>query len=98
MGFIGALVAMAFFYAINASTTVDTFQSWTCRWRLVNMTAQPRFGTLCRQSEAGLILAVLLVPLELFVLVTAFFQVFLERKVTAASHNHGGREVSPAMS
>lgn len=89
---------MAFFYAINASTTVDTFQSWTCRWKQVRMKAQPRFGTLCRQSEAGLILAVLLVPLELFVLATAFFQVFLERRASAVSHKHGDREASPPMS
>ncbi|KND92659.1 hypothetical protein TOPH_02495 [Tolypocladium ophioglossoides CBS 100239] len=98
VGFIAALVAMAFFYAINASTTIDTFQSWTCRWKQVNMTAQPHFGTLCRQSKVGLILAVLLVPLELFVLATACFQVFLERKVGAVSHKRGGRGGSPAMS
>ncbi|PNY24713.1 Uncharacterized protein TCAP_05353 [Tolypocladium capitatum] len=98
VGFVAALVAMAFFYAVDASTTVDTFQSYTCRWKQVNMTAQPRFGTLCRQSEAGLMLAVLLVPLELFVLATACFQVFLERKVSAVSHEHDDRGGSPAMS
>ncbi|POR37189.1 Uncharacterized protein TPAR_02669 [Tolypocladium paradoxum] len=98
VGFIAALVAMAFFYAINASATVDTFHSWTCRWKQVNMTAHPHFGTLCRQSEAGLILAVLVVPLELFVLAAACFQVFLERKVSAVSRMHGGKRGSPAMS
>ncbi|UNI21526.1 hypothetical protein JDV02_007507 [Purpureocillium takamizusanense] len=94
IGFIAALVAMALFYAVNASATVDTMQSWTCRWKQVGMSMQPHFGSLCRQNEAGLILAILLVPLELCVLVTACFQMFLERKFSAALR--GG--ASPAMS
>ena len=55
---------------------------------------QPHFGSLCRQSEAALVLAILLVPLELCVLVTACFQMLLERKFSAALR--GGS--SPAMS
>ncbi|KAJ6444671.1 ATP-dependent RNA helicase DBP10 [Purpureocillium lavendulum] len=96
IGFIAALVAMALFYAVNSSTTVDTFQSWTCRWKQVGMAMQPHFGSLCRQSEAGLILAILLVPLELSVLVTACFQMFLERNFNAALRSGGSG--SPAMS
>ncbi|GJN80635.1 hypothetical protein PLIIFM63780_004162 [Purpureocillium lilacinum] len=94
IGFIAALVAMSLFYAVNASTTVDTVQSWTCRWKQVGMSMQPHFGSLCRQSEAALVLAILLVPLELCVLVTACFQMLLERKFSAALR--GGS--SPAMS
>ena len=63
-------------------------------WKQVGMSMQPHFGSLCRQSEAALVLAILLVPLELCVLVTACFQMLLERKFSAALR--GGS--SPAMS
>lgn len=84
IGFIAALVAMSLFYAVNASSTVDSLQSWTCRWTAVPTTAQPHFGALCKQSQAGVILSVLLVPLEAAILGVAGYQAVLERKATRA--------------
>ncbi|KID89185.1 hypothetical protein MGU_03870 [Metarhizium guizhouense ARSEF 977] len=90
VAFIASLVAMVFFYAINASTTVDSFQSWTCRWKSVPMSTRPYFGTLCRESQTSLALAVLLVPLELLILVTACFQAVMEKKVEVILHLRDG--------
>ncbi|RFU75656.1 hypothetical protein TARUN_6591 [Trichoderma arundinaceum] len=84
VGFIASLVAMALFYAVNSSSTVDSLQSWTCRWNDIPMTTQPHFGTLCNQSQAGVALAVLLVPLEAIILAAAGYQAVLERRVTKA--------------
>ncbi|EFY85637.1 hypothetical protein J3458_008971 [Metarhizium acridum] len=90
VAFIASLVAMVFFYAINASTTVDSFHSWTCRWKSVPMSTRPYFGTLCRESQASLALAVLLVPLELLILVTACFQAIMEKKMEVILHLRDG--------
>lgn len=80
VGFAAALIGIAFFYAVNASTTVDTLQSWSCQWSYTNMTVAPYFGTLCRQSEAGLYLSVILVPVEFVAVMVAGAQMGLERK------------------
>ncbi|KAK4194732.1 hypothetical protein QBC40DRAFT_353066 [Triangularia verruculosa] len=64
IGLIASLISVVFFYAVNASDTVDTFTSWTCRWQEIPMGQQPDWGTLCRQSYAGLYLAILLIPVE----------------------------------
>jgi hypothetical protein len=79
ISFIVALVAMVFYYAVNSSGEVDTIQSWSCRWRDVVMMTEPRFGTLCRQNEAGLALSVMLVPLELVLLCVTGYQLVLAR-------------------
>ncbi|KAL7795745.1 hypothetical protein V8C37DRAFT_27297 [Trichoderma ceciliae] len=84
VGFIASLVAMALFYAVNASSTVDSLQSWSCRWNDVPMTIQPHFGALCKQSQAGVVLSVLLVPLEAAILAVAGYQALLERQATKA--------------
>ncbi|OTA07886.1 tryptophanyl-tRNA synthetase [Trichoderma parareesei] len=84
IGFVASLVAMSLFYAVNASTTVDSLQSWSCRWKDVPMRTQPHFGTLCRQSEAGVALSVMLVPLEAAILAVAGYQVVLERQAARA--------------
>ncbi|KAM0472647.1 hypothetical protein ACHAPX_008608 [Trichoderma viride] len=84
IGFIASLVAMSLFYAVNSSSTVDSLQSWTCRWTAVPTTAQPHFGALCKQSQAGVILSVLLVPLEAAILGAAGYQAILEQKATRA--------------
>lgn len=81
---IASLVAMSLFYAANASSTVDNLQSWTCRWNDVPMTMQPHFGTLCKQNQAGVVLSVLLVPLEAAILAVAGYQAVLERQATKA--------------
>lgn len=81
VGFVGALVAIGFYYAANASGSVDMVQSWSCRWEHVAMGSRPHFGTLCKQSKAGLALATLLVPLQIIVLGVAGFQVTLDGKV-----------------
>ncbi|KAI0393624.1 hypothetical protein F5Y17DRAFT_302524 [Xylariaceae sp. FL0594] len=87
-GFVAALVAITFFYAVNASTMADTLQSWSCRWApAASMRVQPYFGTVCRESRAALYLAVILVPLELVTLTAAGAQMTLERKAAARASN-----------
>ena len=98
MGFVAALIAMAFFYTVNASIEVDTLQSWSCRWRQVNMTQRPHFNTLCGQSRAAVALAVLLVPLELLVLAVAVVQARLERRARLAAAARSGSPVRKAES
>ncbi|KAJ2983482.1 hypothetical protein NUW58_g6243 [Xylaria curta] len=83
VGFVAALIGIAFFYAVNASTTVDTLQSWSCQWGYTDMTLEPHFGTLCQQSEVALYLAVILVPVEAITLMVAGVQMALERKSRA---------------
>lgn len=80
--FVAALTAMAVFYGVNTSDRADTVQSWSCRWEDVFMTAGPHFGTLCKQSRAGLYLSVLLVPLELVAFAAAGYQLLLERNAS----------------
>ncbi|CAM1502863.1 Fc.00g076390.m01.CDS01 [Cosmosporella sp. VM-42] len=98
VAFIASTIAMAFFYAVNASATTDSFQSWTCRWRDVSMMVQPHFGTLCKQSEAGVALAVLLVPLESIILGVAAYQAVLERQLDRATRGSERKAGSPALS
>ncbi len=74
---------MAFFYAINASETVDTLLSWTCRWTSLNMSQRPHFATLCKESQAGLYLSILLIPVEALVLALASWQLKLQKHTTA---------------
>ncbi|KAK2590238.1 hypothetical protein QQS21_012084 [Conoideocrella luteorostrata] len=93
-GFIASLIAVVMFFAINTSATDETFQSWVCRWKTVPMSTRPHFGTLCKESQAALALAVLLVPLELIILATAGFQVILEKKAGTVARSRG----SPTLS
>lgn len=90
VAFIASLVAMVLFYAINTSTIDETYQSWVCRWRHIPMSTRPRFGTLCKESQAALALAAVLVPLELIVVATACFQAVLERKNGGMARPRGG--------
>ncbi|KAH7160055.1 hypothetical protein B0J13DRAFT_519479 [Dactylonectria estremocensis] len=98
IGFIAAMIAMCFFYAINTSTTADSFQSWTCRWKDVTMMTKPHFGTLCKQSKAGLGLSVLLVPLEAVILGVAGYQASLQRQLNQDARGPERKAGSPAMS
>lgn len=75
-----SIVSISVFYSINASTTTDSFQSWTCRWKHVDMQIQPHFGTLCNQSQASVGLSVMLVPLEIIILGMAACQILLKRR------------------
>jgi hypothetical protein len=79
IGLAGALVAVVFYYAVNASDVSDSFLSWTCRWRDVPMSQAPHWGTLCQQGHAGLYLAILLIPVEVVALALAVFQMKVER-------------------
>src|SRR5690348_6918772 len=83
VGLIVALVAVALFYAINASTTADTMQSWTCRWEAVVMTVSPHFGTLCKEVKTGLYMSILLIPLEIALLGVAGWQLIVKRQASA---------------
>ncbi|KAI3337613.1 hypothetical protein HD806DRAFT_44589 [Xylariaceae sp. AK1471] len=96
IGFVAVLVAISLFYAVNASTTVDTLQSWSCQWGYANMSIQPYFGTLCRQSKTALYLSVVLVPVELITLTVAGVQMGLERK--ASGFEPSRKPHSPALS
>jgi hypothetical protein len=89
-----ALIAIIFFYAVNASDTVDTFLSWTCRWKSVSMSQQPHWGMLCRESWAGLYLSILLIPVEAIALGLAGYQLKVERHTNAYAR---ARKGSPAM-
>ncbi|ROW14415.1 hypothetical protein VPNG_03936 [Cytospora leucostoma] len=90
VGFVAAIVAMAIFYAINTSTTVDTLLSWTCRWQALSMTQAPYFGTLCGQSRGSVYLAVILVPLEAIALCVAGWQLKTEKHAAAYSRARQG--------
>ncbi|KAI1173910.1 hypothetical protein F4777DRAFT_416765 [Nemania sp. FL0916] len=96
VAFIAALVGISLFYAVNASTTVDTLQSWSCQWGYANMKVAPYFGTLCNQSEAALYLSVILVPVEFIAMVVAGGQMGLERKAKAFVPTP--KQGSPALS
>lgn len=89
IGLIVALVAVALFYAINASTTADTMQSWTCRWEAVVMTVPPHFGTLCKEAKTGLYMSILLIPLESALLGVAGWQLIVERQASAFGFSVG---------
>jgi hypothetical protein len=91
-----ALVATIFHFAVAASEEVDTVQSWSCRWRHAVMMQEPHFGTLCRQSKAGVGLVVALVPLEVVVAFVAIVQVVLAKGLRG--HVEGGRRKSPTPS
>ncbi|KAI0178224.1 hypothetical protein BJ166DRAFT_42749 [Pestalotiopsis sp. NC0098] len=82
-GFAASMIAMIFFYAVNASTTVDTLQSWSCQWESVEMRVQPYFGTLCRESKTALYLSVILVPVEAIILSLAGYQWMLEKRAAS---------------
>lgn len=92
VGFAAAMIAMIFFYAINASATVDNLLSWTCRWKSVSMTSAPYFGTLCNSSWASVYLAVILVPLEAVALCVAGWQLKAEKHVSQYSQARKGSQ------
>jgi len=79
LGLTGALIAVIFYYAVNASETADSFVSWTCRWKDIPMSQAPHWDTLCQQAHAGLYLAILLIPVEVAALALAAFQLKVER-------------------
>jgi uncharacterized membrane protein len=85
IGLVAAIIAMTFFYAVNESDTVDTLLSWTCRWGSLNMMQQPHFGTLCKESWAGVYMSILLIPVEAAVLGLAGWQLSVERHTSAYS-------------
>ncbi|KFA63475.1 hypothetical protein S40285_00359 [Stachybotrys chlorohalonatus IBT 40285] len=98
LGFIVALISMAFYYGVNTSTTSDTFQSWTCRWSSVPMQAEPHFDTLCHQSQVSTGLNVMLVPLEAIILGLAGYQLVLEKRISSMTSSRGQKATSPSLS
>jgi hypothetical protein len=95
VGLVAAIIAMGYFYSVNASITADTLQSWSCRWSNVVMVTRPQWGTLCKESMAGLYLSIILIPIEALILGAASWQAVLERSVVTAAH--GGKRVSPPL-
>ncbi|KAJ4311676.1 hypothetical protein N0V84_010311 [Fusarium piperis] len=95
---IAAIISMTFFYAVNASAEVDTLLSWSCRWENIAMTTQPHFDTLCKQSQAGVALSVLLVPVEAIILGLAAYQFTLRRQLNLTARGPGRKAGSPVLS
>lgn len=62
------------------------------------MMTKPHFGTLCKQSEVGLALSVLLVPLEAIILGVAVYQTILQRQLQTATRGSERKTGSPALS
>ncbi|KAI0199946.1 hypothetical protein F4808DRAFT_430882 [Astrocystis sublimbata] len=98
ISFVASLIAIIFFYAVNASTSADTLQSWSCQWGYAAMQTQPHFGTLCSQSKTALYLAVVLVPVEFMALLAAGAQMVVERKTRAYVPSVDAKPASPALS
>ncbi|KAI9740771.1 MAG: hypothetical protein M1818_004736 [Claussenomyces sp. TS43310] len=82
---IAAIVATSLFYAVNASTTVDTLQSWSCSWAKVSMSNEPHFSALCKQSKTALYLTIAIIPLQVIVLGLAAIRTVAENKAIAAA-------------
>lgn len=95
VGLVAAVIAVVYFYVVNASTTEDTLLSWTCRWKDVSMSQQPHFTTLCKESWAGLYLAILLIPVESIIFCVAAWQLKVERHMSAYAR---ARKGSPVIS
>ncbi|EON98089.1 hypothetical protein UCRPA7_6361 [Phaeoacremonium minimum UCRPA7] len=94
VGLVAALIAMVFFYAVNASNTVDTLLSWTCRWHMVSMDLKPHFGTLCKESRAGVYLSILLIPIEAIALGLAGWELKVEKFTSAYARARKGSPVA----
>lgn len=63
------------------------------------MFSAPYFGTLCKESEVGLALAVFLVPLEAIVLLVAAWQRKLQRQLDGmVGESLERKRVSPSFS
>jgi len=95
VGLAAAVIAIIFFYAVNTSDTYDTLLSWTCRWKEVGMAQKPHFGTLCKESWAGLYLSILLIPVEAAVFALAIWQVKVEKHTSA--YSQARKSSSPVM-
>jgi len=95
VGLAAAIIAIIFFYAVNASNTSDTLLSWTCRWKSVGMMQKPHFGTLCKESWAGLYLSILLIPVEAAVFAFASWQRKIEKHANA--YSQARKSSSPVM-
>jgi len=89
-----ALVAISFFYGINASRTNSSLQSWSCQWSHIEMDVQPHWNMLCKESKTALYLTVMIIPLQVIVLGTAAWSALAQKKQTVAHERKG----SPALS
>lgn len=78
--FLSVFVAVVLFYSVNASTTVDTVQSWSCQWDIADMSTRPYFGSVCKQSQTALFLSIILIPVEFATSGLALYRTLLERK------------------
>ncbi|KAG9239230.1 hypothetical protein BJ875DRAFT_448761 [Amylocarpus encephaloides] len=94
VGLIAGLVGTSFFYGVNASNTTSSLQSWSCQWSAIDMNIKPHWGTLCRQSKAGLYLMVMMIPLQVIVLSAGAVGVFAAKPRLVVRERKG----SPAMS
>jgi len=91
---IAGIIGTSFFYGVNASTTEFSLQAWSCQWANINMSTEPSFKMLCRESEAALYLTVMIIPLEVLVLGTVAVNFLAAKKQPVVLDRKG----SPTMS
>lgn len=94
-GLIVVLVATAFYYSVNTSDSVDTLQSWSCRWVDIDMDDEPHFDKVCKETQAALYLTIIMIPLEVIVLALGGLGFLNEKKARNAMAD---RKSSPTLS
>jgi hypothetical protein len=63
------------------------------------MPVEPHFGTLCKESETGLYMAIIMIPLQVIALGLAAAGIVAAKKVLAMDVEElGQRKASPALS
>jgi len=93
-----SLVATAFYYTLNASSTKYTLKGWSCQWENIEMDSNPHWGKLCRESKVGIYLSVLVLPLSVCVVGITMCGVVVNRMRAVTVGGEQERKASPAMS
>jgi len=89
-----ALIATIIFYARNASDTIDTLQSWSCRWADVDMDSEPHFGKLCHETKVALYMTVIMIPLQVIVIGLGIVATISRKKDAAMRQRKGSPDLS----
>ncbi|KXJ97726.1 hypothetical protein Micbo1qcDRAFT_230306 [Microdochium bolleyi] len=95
IGFVSIFVAIVLFYAVNASTTTDTIQSWSCQWDFTTMNVKPYFSSVCKESKTALYLSIILIPVELAAVALATRRLLLHKK--SQLNQKASRSSSPSI-
>ncbi|KAL3419424.1 hypothetical protein PVAG01_09645 [Phlyctema vagabunda] len=98
---IASIIATALCYSINDSSRTFSLQAWSCQWSALDMSVDPHFGILCKESRAALYLTVMMIPLQCLVLVMAGVDLLAEKKRNVGHFDQerkdASRSVSPSM-